>query len=215
MIFIYPYKRKENDFLISHSIRLVKKHYPDAGIYTVGDKVEGASHIEHKDSHIIRGVNVTSKVLHAANIFKEFVYMNDDFFINDKFDLNCVYGSNEHLERKEGKASIAWNQAVDNTSHWLGHNGYDLLSYECHQPVLFNSKKLIETFEQVAWKQSDHFIKSIYFNVNVPGDIKHIPNTKLIRPETWKAEQYLNDFGCFSVGQGFMTEEGANFIKQL
>ena len=37
MIFVYPYKRKDSDFCIEHSIKSVRKHYPDAWIVTVGD----------------------------------------------------------------------------------------------------------------------------------------------------------------------------------
>jgi hypothetical protein len=72
MIFVYPYKRKDSDFLIQHSIRCVRKHYPDSRIYTVGDKVDGADHIEHKDSFIRKGCNVTAKILHASKLFELF-----------------------------------------------------------------------------------------------------------------------------------------------
>ena len=119
MIFIYPYRRKENDFCVNQSVRLVRKYYPEAKVYTVGDEVEGIKNIPCKDKFKNRGSNVTFKVLYASQFFDEFIYMNDDFFINDRYDFNKVYGSEEPLERKEGKASIAWNQAVDNSRHWL------------------------------------------------------------------------------------------------
>jgi len=215
MVFAYPYKRKDSDFLITHSIKCVRKHYPEAHVIVIGDKVEGADAcIEYPDSHDIRGVNVTAKMLHIAKSVKEFVYMNDDFFINDKFDFSYGYSSYEDLERKEGKASIAWQMATDNTKHWLEHNGYPITSYECHQPVVFNSKKLIETMALLDWK-NNHFIKSIYFNVNQPKRLRRIENTKLVEPNLLLANEYLDKYGCFSVGQGFLTEVGANFIKTL
>jgi hypothetical protein len=215
MIFVYPYKRKDSDFLIQHSIKLVRKHFKNAGIYTVGDKVEGVDHIEHKDSFERRGCNVTSKILHASTIFDEFVYMNDDFFINDRFDFDCIYRGTEQLERKEGKASIAWNQAVDNSKHFLEVSGFTFFTYECHQPVIFNSELLQHTFHQINWKNADHFLKSLYFNMNPPKKIKPIENVKLIEPHINKADLYLTMYGCFSVGQGFLTEKGANYIKKL
>jgi len=215
MIFIYPYKRKDNDFLIQHSIKCVLKHYPDARCITVGDEVEGVENFPFKDSNIHKGANVTNKCLYVAQFFEEFIYMNDDFFINDKFDFSVFSCSEEVLERKEGKASIAWQVATDNTKHWLEHNDFPVWSYECHQPIKINSKRLNQTFERIDWKNNEHFLKSIYCNVNPSEYVHLIPNVKLIKPDIKKAERYLNEYGCFSVGQGFMTESGVNFIKQL
>ena len=141
--------------------------------------------------------------------------MNDDFFINDKYDFSIVNGSFENLERKDGKASIGWNQAVDNTKHYLEHNKRPIRSYECHQPVILNSEILLYTMKQIDWKKNDHFIKSLYLNINVPIRINRIDNVKLIEPNLTKARRYLNDFGCLSTGQGFMTKDGAEFIMSI
>jgi hypothetical protein len=215
MIFIYPYKRRENDFLINHSTRLVKKYYPDAEIYTIGDKVEGLKNMPCTDSYQDRGANVTKKCLLAANHFEEFIYMNDDFFINDRLDFNRVYGGSEDLDRKEGKASIAWQQATDNTKHWLQHNGFNVRTYEVHQPVKFNSYLLIQLMSNIDWTKNNHFIKSLYFNVYEPLNIIQMENVKLIRPNLVKAQRYLDIYGCLSVGGDFCSEVGANFIKSL
>ena len=219
MKFVYPYKRKDNDFNIINSIRCVLKYYPNSEVFVLGDEPETDfefKHIKSISSHMTRGSNVTSKMLQFAKLYSgEFVYMNDDFFINDKFDFNIVHGSIEMMERKEGKASIAWNQAVDNSVHFLEHNKRPIRSYECHQPVIFNSKILIETMDQIDWKTNDHFIKSLYFNINVPIRFKPIENVKLILPNIKKANLYLELFGCISTGQGFMTEQGCNYIKQI
>ena len=219
MKFVYPYKRKDSDFNIINSIRCVLKYYPDSEVFVIGDKPETDlkfNHIKSHDSFIVRGSNVTAKMLLFAQSHPgEFVYMNDDFFINDRFDFSMVHGSIEMMERKEGKASIAWNQAVDNCVHLLEHSNRPIRSYECHQPVVFNSKLLIETFEQIDWKNNDHFIKSLYFNINVPIQFKPIDNVKLIKPNIKKANLFLTMFGCLSTGQGFMTKEGTEYIKQI
>lgn len=217
MIFVFPYKKKDSDFSIKHSIKSVLKYYPNATIYTIGDKVDNVLNIPFIDSNIRRGVNVTAKILHFAKFtsHEDFIYMNDDFFINERFDFDYTYHGGELLERKEGKASIAWNQAVDNSKHFLEHNGFDTVTYECHQPVKFNSKLLIETFEQLDWKNHDHFLKSIYFNMNPPTKKKVIENVKLIEPKIDKAKLYMTMFGCLSIGNGFLTESGVNYIKKL
>lgn len=217
MIFVYPYKRKTNDFSIRHSILSVLKVYPNATIYTIGDKVDDVLNIPFVDSNIIRGANVTAKMLHFAKFTEhdEFIYMNDDFFINERFDFDYTYQGTEQLERKEGKASISWNQAVDNSKHFLEHYGFDFITYECHQPVRFNSKLLIETFEKLDWKNHDHFLKSIYFNMNPPTKTKPIENVKLIEPQLNRADKYLTMFGCVSISESFLTESGVNYIKKL
>ena len=69
--------------------------------------------------------------------------------------------------------------------------------------------------DQIDWKTNDHFIKSLYFNINVPIKFKPIENVKLIKPNIKKANLYLELFGCISTGQGFMTEQGCNYIKQI
>lgn len=219
MTFVYPYLKKENDFCIIKSMQCVRKYYPGAEIFVIGDKPNTDIEFEHFFSNhrnIIKGANVTAQILQFASMHKgEFIYMNDDFFINDKFDFNIVHGSIEMLERKDGKASIGWNQAVDNTKHFLEHNKYPIRSYECHQPVVFDSKKLIKTMRDVDWKNHDHFIKSLYFNINVPIRFNPIDNVKLIEPNLSKAKRYLNDFGCLSTGHGFMTKSGAEFIMSI
>ena len=219
MTFVYPYKRKQNDFALIQSMKLVRKYYPDSEIYVIGDRPAVVFDFEHffsEQRNIIKGANVTAKIIQFASMHqRNFVYMNDDFFINDKFDFSIVHGSIEMLERKDGKASIGWNQSVDNTKHFLEHNKYPTRSYECHQPVVFNSKLLIQTMDQVDWKNNDHFIKSLYFNMNVPIRFNPIDNVKLIEPNLTKARRYLNDFGCLSTGQGFMTKEGVDFISKM
>ena len=215
MIFVYPYKSTGSDFLIINSIRSVLKHYPDSKIVVIGSPLEGFENIPFKESNIIRGANVTAKMLHAATLFDQFVYMNDDFFINERFDFDTVSGSLENLERKEGKASIAWNQAVDNSKHFLEHNQRQIRSYECHQPIKINSKKLIETFKFIDWKNHDHFIKSIYCNSNPSIKVNPIDNVKLITPDINKANRYLTMFGCLSVGNGFLNDKTRELIKKL
>ena len=219
MKFVYPYKRKTSDFCINQSIRCVHKYFPGSEVFVLGDEPKidyKFYHMRWLKHHTIRGSNVTSKMLHFARSQPgEFIYMNDDFYINDKFNFNMVNASIEMLERKDGKASIGWNQAVDNTLHYLEHNKKPIRSYECHQPVIFNSKLLIHTMNQINWIENDHFIKSLYFNLNVPIRFNPIENVKLIEPNLTKAKRYLDQFGCLSTGQGFMTKDGAEFIKQI
>lgn len=215
MTFVYPYKSKGDHFCIEHSIKLVRKHFDDAYIITVGDKCGFEDlNLSHHDSFKSRGANVTAKCLRVAPLCPEFIYMNDDFFINDRFNFNITHGSLDDLERKD-RASANWNEAVENTSAWLKHNGYGTRSFECHQPVKFNSELLIKTMEHIDWKNHEHFIKSLYFNVNVPIRFRPIDNTKLIRFDKKRAGSLLTMFGCLSIGGDFLTVSGADYIRKL
>lgn len=215
MIFVYPYrKRGQSDFMLDLSIKSVLKVYPEARIITVGDKFEEFENYPCKDSSHIRGVNVTSKLLHVAQFVDEFVFMNDDFFITKDYNFAVTNVSNEDLERKEGKASIEWNVSVDNTKHFLKYFKQPYKSYECHQPVIFNSKKLFATMEHIDWKH-EHFVKSLYFNMNPSKHLQVMENVKLNEPKISKAKKYLELYGCLSIGQGFLTEKGINFLKSI
>jgi len=214
-VFVYPYKSKGDHFLIEHSIKSVRKHFKNAFIVTIGDKSGFEDmNIPFKDSYQERGANVTAKCLQAASMWDEFIYMNDDFFINDRFDFYVTHGSLDDLAIKE-RASANWNRGVENTKFWLKYNDHTYRSYECHQPVRFNSELLKETMAQLDWKNNEHFIKSIYFNVNVPIRFKPIDNTKLIKFDKKRAGSLLTMFGCLSVGGDFLTVSGADYIRKL
>lgn len=216
MIFVYPYKKKDSDFCITHSIKLIRYHYPQAFIVTVGDSCGYEDqNIPFKDSYKVRGCNVTAKLLEASNFFERFVFMNDDFFINDRFDLKRVYGSFENLERKD-RASFEWNESVENTKMFLEYYGYkSTMSYECHQPVVLESFKLQTLFNKIEWEEIPHFVKSLYFNVYKPDFVKPMENTKLIKFNKKKANALLDMYGCLSIGGDFLTVSGIDYIKKL
>lgn len=215
MVFVYPYKRKDSDFNIEHSIKAVRLHHPDSWIVTVGDSCGlEDDNIPFKDSFKVRGCNVTGKLLACSYKYAEFVFMNDDFFINDRFDLTRVHGSFEDLERKD-RASAEWNESVTNSLEWLKANGYSYMSYECHQPVIIDSFKLQVLFKRIDWHEVPHFIKSLYFNVYKPDFVKPIDNVKLIKFNKKKADTYLTMHGCLSIGGDFLTVSGVDYIKKL
>lgn len=210
MIFVYPYKRKDSDFLINHSIRLVKLAYPNAMIITIGDKVEGIKNIPVADKSDIRGVNVTNKLLSLD--YNEFIYMNDDFMINNHFDFNKHHKHADVLTNRT--ASIEWNESVNNTKEWLTFNGFTIDCYENHQPLLINRYRLHRLFNQIEWRTTPHFIKSLYCNVYHKA-VEIIPNLKLAEFTKERADKLFNDYGCLSTSNGFDTAQGLTYIKTL
>jgi hypothetical protein len=97
----------------------------------------------------------------------------------------------------------------------LKHFGHSIYNFETHSPVLMDSKKLIKTFDKVNWQSDNHFIKSIYLNVNAPKKIRPGTNLKLSSGDIAKAELFLRDYGCFSSSDEFINSAGGHWIKNL
>jgi hypothetical protein len=211
MTFVYPYKRSPDDFEIIQSMAWIRRIQPDATIYTIGDAVPGALNIPCTQFNNIRGVDVTNRILtFARTIGGDFIYMNDDFYISEQWIADVVYF--------KGNLTINPNhpehyqEAARNTAEFLMHNNFPINNYECHQPVMMNSEKLLKLFDNINWQDGNHFIKSIYLNVYKcnahPGD-----NVKIHNINIPKAIEFLGLYGCFSIGDGFLTKDGAQFLK--
>lgn len=212
MIFVYPYRKSPDHFDILQSIAWIKRIYPDALIYTIGDPVPGALNIPCTQFNNIRGIDVTNRILKfAKTIGGDFIYMNDDFYISEQWNPDIVYYKG--ILQINPDHPSHYQEAARNTAEFLMHNHFPINNYECHQPVRMNSSKLIRLFDQINWQDGNHFIKSIYLNVykcnNQPGD-----NVKLHRPDIAKASEFLRMYGCFSTGEAFLSKAGVDFLKR-
>lgn len=214
MYFVYPYLRSDDDFDITHSIQWVRASFPEAVIATVGDKVTGADmHLSHKKRFSERGCDVTDKILTfaKAHLNEQFIYLNDDFFIGPNLNPDITIHSGEMAVNPYHAPH--YQKGCYNTSQFLKHNGFNTLNFECHQPMQMDSRMLIELFKQIEWKEHNHFIKSLYGNVyQVPSKLGQ--NLKLNQPNLQLASQLLSDYGSFSIGDGFKTPQGLQFLKR-
>ncbi|MFN9945011.1 MAG: hypothetical protein ACK56I_36640, partial [bacterium] len=85
---------------------------------------------------------MTHKLLtFARHIGGQFLYMNDDFFIGPKFNENTVL-SNGNLMINDLHAPT-YQEACQNTMDVLKAMGCTTRNFECHQPVMMDSQKLI------------------------------------------------------------------------
>ena len=214
MNFVYPYKKRSEEFELIQSIRWIRMSFPLANVYVVGDYFPDVIHIPCKQFNNIRGCDVTNKMLTFANqIGGKFIYMNDDFF--------CT--PNLKPEHPIFKGNLIVNEshpphyqvAAMNTLDFLKYYNRPTLNYETHSPVLMDSNRLIKTFEQVNWQHDNHFIKSIYLNSNVPKKSIEGFNCKINSANIPTALKYLDVHGCFSTGKDFLDDAGATWIKTL
>lgn len=193
-------------------MRWIRKFQPDAVFYTIGDAVDGALNIPCKQYNNIRGVDVTNRILtFAKKIGGEFIYMNDDFYINENFDFNAVMYKGDLTINPVHPPH--YQEASRNTIEFLIYNDFPIRNFECHQPVKMDSKKLLKLFRTINWMDGNHFIKSIYLNV-YKHEIKPGENTKLHHYDLQKATTFLEDHGCLSIGDGFLIKPGVEFLKR-
>lgn len=214
MNFVYPYKKRSEEFELIQSIRWIRMSFPLANVYVVGDYFPDVIHIPCKQFNNIRGCDVTNKMLTFANqIGGKFIYMNDDFFCTPNLKPeHPIYKGNLIINDNHPPH---YQTAAMNTLEFLKYYNRPTLNYETHSPVLMDSKRLIKTFEQVNWKDDNHFIKSIYLNSNVPKKSIEGFNCKINSANIPTALQYLDVHGCFSTGKDFLDDAGATWIKTL
>lgn len=210
MNFVYPYKSKGDDFLIYQSIKWVKKIYPDADIFVIGDPVNGVNHLPHRRKFNHRGCDVTDKILtYARTMRNRFIYMNDDFFIGPEFNPRLVIQSGP-LKINDTHAPN-YQDACRNTIEFLQEYEYPCINYECHQPVMMDSDLLLDLFNGISWEQHNHFIKSMYFNV-YPHVTTHGENLK-IKSSQAVARELLKKYGSFSASNTFLTSHNKQWIS--
>lgn len=212
MIFVYPYIRHLNDWDILRSIEWLMDAFPQAIVFTIGDALPNRENIPHKKRYQERGCDVTDKILtFAREIGGDAIYMNDDFFIGPNFDpyTNLRNG----MLKINPEHSPVYQQACKHTLEFLNHYQYTTFNFECHQPMLFNSAKLIELFDEITWQHHNHFLKSLYLNVHTFMSMD-AENLKIGRPDIMKANQLLDKYGCFSISDDFKQHNGPNFLNR-
>lgn len=212
MNFVYPYKKRSEEFELIQSIRWIRMSFPLANVYVVGDYFPDVIHIPCKQFNNIRGCDVTNKMLTFANqIGGKFIYMNDDFFCSPNLKPQIpIYKGNLIVNDQH---PLHYQIAAMNTIDFLKYYNRPILNYETHSPILMDSKRLIKTFEQVNWQHDNHFIKSIYLNSNVPKKSIEGFNCKINSANIPTALKYLDVHGCFSTGKDFLDDAGATWIK--
>jgi hypothetical protein len=212
MVFVYPYIRHLNDWDILRSIEWLMDAFPQATVFTIGDALQNRENIPHKKRYHERGCDVTDKILtFAREIGGDAIYMNDDFFIGPNFDpyTNLRNG----MLKINPEHSPVYQQACKHTLEFLNHYQYTTFNFECHQPMMFNSAKLIELFDEITWQQHNHFLKSLYLNVHTFMSMD-AENLKIGRPDLIKANQLLDKYGCFSISDDFKQHNGPDFLNR-
>jgi hypothetical protein len=169
MDFVYICKEGQNEEL-KYSIRSVIESFPDAKIWVVGGKPDWyvGNYIEVHQVHTKykNAYENLNKICLSSEISKQFILMNDDFYIIKKL---------ENIENHHGGSllkKINLYQKINGNSNYtrklaatykkLTSIGIDNpLDYELHVPMIMEKEKLKEVL-----KYKDQFLwRSMYGNI--------------------------------------------------
>lgn len=204
MKYVYPYRKTQNKVdVLSHSIAWLRSFDPHAEIYVIGDPHPQGVHVPISTLPI-RGCDVTNKMMHFAWHFGgTFCYMNDDFFLGSNFRFDRIITTGQMQINEQH--SPTYQEAMQNTIDFLKSVNKSTINFECHQPILMDSDKLIGLFDRITWKQHNHFIKSMYLNYY---GCDHMPGQNLkVANDIRKAQEFLSLYGSFSTSDTWFNQK--------
>jgi hypothetical protein len=192
--FCYIFKNSGSTFEIDNSIKLVRKHWEkEANIVVIGDNVNDCDTFirYHQNQHDNRSARVNDMLLTLAKKYDRFVLMYDDIFFTRKVDLSLYYVKGNLSSRNSTHGYEACKQ---NTKEALLYFDKPFLNYDCHNPFIFESDKLIELYK-VFHGHIHHLPKSLYANYY---GLEPISINDLKSDEIQKIKDNINKHGMFS-----------------
>jgi hypothetical protein len=166
---------------IRYSLRSVEKFLSGVeNVWVVGEKPSWLKNVIHLPFPDITGVpwrNTMAKLLHVckqADLSDEFLYMNDDFFLHDYFDIETfpyLYRGNLPAGRRVSR--LAALNRKENTTEILKQMRITTLDYDMHAPFRFQKEKVLRL--PITEKMPGAFHpRSLYGNLyNVRGIQSH------------------------------------------
>jgi|GEM_PF-1655785 len=159
---------------IRYSLRSVQKHMDIGRVFIVGECPEwitGVVHVPAKDMEKNKQLNARHKYEVAARdkrISKDFILMNDDFFILKPVSEVEYYirGTiDEMIQRHPTKGGYYYRSLCD-TKRVLESMGIDdPQDFEIHSPIIFNKDKLLMTMNMIPADKA-YSLRSCYGNLN-------------------------------------------------
>jgi hypothetical protein len=187
MDFVYICKPGDNEEL-RYSIRSVLYSFPDANIYVVGGKPSWYSgnyiYVDQKHHKYANAINNLHAICDSNEISKEFVLMNDDFFIIKKIDRIDQFYSGL-LSTKIDKytkitgSSMYIKKLILTKTRLIDYGIKNPLDYELHVPMVMEKEKL----KHIILKYPSCLWRSMYGNIYSVGgsqmeDVKIYTNKK-------------------------------------
>jgi len=156
---------------IKYSLRSVEKNLTHDKVFVVGEKCDWFSdkiiHIPAEDPYKEKLKNALHKLSIACNdkrISKDFILMNDDFFILKPItEIKPYYKCTlrESIDRHPTKAGYYYT-SIEDTLKFLGTE--DALDYSLHYPFVYNKAKLKKLITKVKETGNQILLRTAYGN---------------------------------------------------
>jgi hypothetical protein len=174
MDFVYICKDGDNEEL-RYSIRSVMASFPHAKVWVVGGKPSWYNgnfiFIEQRSAKYINAVNNLKAICSSEDISKEFVLMNDDFYIIEKINSIETFHGGLLSDKINLYKSIVNNSGyinkLEKTLNKINSLGLsNILDYDLHVPMVMEKEKL-----KIVLKHGTEFLwRSMYGNMfNIGG----------------------------------------------
>jgi hypothetical protein len=187
MDFVYICKPGDNEEL-RYSIRSILYSFPDANIYVVGGKPSWYSgnyiYVDQKHHKYANAINNLHAICDSNEISKEFVLMNDDFFIIKKIDridqfYNGLLSTKIDKYTKITGSSMYIKKLILTKTRLIDYGIKNPLDYELHVPMVMEKEKL----KHIILKYPSCLWRSMYGNIYSVGgsqmeDVKIYTNKK-------------------------------------
>ena len=155
------------------SLRSVEKFFKYNKIFIIGERPEwltGVTFIDAEDTDSCKLVNARNKYLIGAKhpaISKDFILMNDDFFILKEVDEIKYYGRGkiaQQIKMHRTQNGYYFKSLVDTQSR-LNEMGVDIVEdFEIHSPIIFNKEDLLSVIVTTGTKKP-YLLRTAYGNL--------------------------------------------------
>lgn len=207
---VYFVKESVSNEELRYSLRSVEKNLPHRKVWIYGGCPKGIKpdfyvHIKQVGNlKYDRVQNMFREVCLNDKISKNFILMNDDFFIMQKTEqIEPAYRCTlkEHADIIRGKfGANAYSFNLLKAMEALEKYGFSQLSYELHTPMIINRCKMLEVLGAFP---GIHAIRSLYGNYHEIGG-KRMNDVKI-----YESSQKFDE------GSQFLSTEDVMFQKGL
>jgi hypothetical protein len=210
IVYIVGHGSKWEDNELRYSIRSVVKNIEGyKNIIIVGHKPEwltGVIHIPFKETGTAN-INIADKLVAACKskaVSANFLYMQDDVFIVDKFHINDFKKRIFYKGTLDTTRTDYYGRLLNDSQKVLPEN----INYDNHEPIVINKTKLIAAYGKYKYRDYPEGLgtKSMYFQyIKAKGEFRKDNKIELVGFD-WEANKRpIVSIGDVSIDTNFVT----------
>lgn len=163
MTLVFPLVKSTDDNIeLRYALRSMQYLNPTR-IIIIGYKPKWLKNVEHYNFPNTPGIwwkekNIFNKLKFAFDFTDEFLFCNDDHFLNPGFDPFVNYYSGTIGDTLK-QASNGYKKTIQNTIDLIGLNA---LNFDCHCPIYMRKEYFEKSFKDVTFAKHGYLLKSIY-----------------------------------------------------